>query len=335
MLSRVADSLYWMSRYMERAEDITRVLTVNFNALLDMPAQDSAASWQALVHMAGAGQRYAELYTRCTAEDVMSFLLWDEQNSDSVMACINLARENARTVREQISSEMWEQINNLYYRIKNVNRKDVLLGPIELFANVRDGSHAFQGVTHATMTHGDGFHFIQLGKHLERAAMTTRILDVKYGELIRAEEGSPQQTILLSVMMRSCSAMEAYRKQVKTLLPATAAQFLLLDRDFPRSVIFCVNSVHDALRRIHSAQTSGQRGDHMENPALRTAGRLSSELTYLELNDVLRRGVRPYLAQTLDRMHTLGDDITRSFFNAQVVLPGWQTYLQQVQQQQQ
>jgi uncharacterized alpha-E superfamily protein len=335
MLSRVADALYWMSRYMERAEDITRVLTVNFNALLDMPLQDSVASWRALIQVTGATSQYEALFDTYTAENAMTFLLWDERNLSSVMACINLARENARTVREQISSEMWEQINGVYYRIKDADRAAALRGPTELFGNVRDGSHAFQGVTHATMTHGDGFHFIQIGKHLERAETTARILDVRYGELISVEESSPLQTILLSVMLRSCSAMEAYRKQTKTLLPVGAAEFLLLNNAFPRSVVFCLNSVLDGLRRISGAEVIEGRGGQLDNAAMRSAGRLSSELTYLDLSDTLQRGLHPFLARQLEGMHALGDDITRTFFSAQVVLPGWRTYMQQVQQQQQ
>jgi uncharacterized alpha-E superfamily protein len=326
MLSRVADSLYWMARYMERAEDITRILTVNFNALLDLPPHDVAQSWQSLIEITGDIDLYLQHFEGYTARNVMSFLLWDEGNPNSVFGCINLARENARTVREQISSEMWEQINRLYFDLKEVNRSAILRGPVDLFADVRDGSHAFQGVTHATMTHGDGYHFIQLGKHLERSEKTARILDVKYAALGGLEEGSPVQTIQLSAMLRSCSAMEAFRKTAQTLQGARVVEFMLLNCEFPRTVAFCMNSVHDALKRISSS------GD---NAAMRTAGRICSDLTYLDLTEVLGDGLHDFLERIINRMNALGDDITRTFFSAQVILPGWRNYLQQVQQQQQ
>lgn len=326
MLSRVADSLYWMARYMERAEDITRILNVNFNALLDLPPHDVEASWRSLIEITGDAPLYAQRFEGHTSRNTMTFLLWDEGNPNSVFSCINQARENARTVREQISSEMWEQINRLYYQVRNVNRSAVLRGPADLFAAVRDGSHAFQGVTHATMAHSDGYHFIQLGKHLERSEKTARILDVKYAALSELEEGSPVQTIQLSAMLRSCSALEAYRKTAHTLQTSRVVEFLLLNREFPRTVIFCMNSVLDSLKRISAS---------MENPAARAAGRICSDLAYLDPVEVLGDGLHNYLERMLERMNALGDEITRTFFSAQVILPGWRNYMQQVQQQQQ
>ena len=313
---------------MERAEDITRILTVNFNALLDLPAHDMEQSWRSLIDITGDGALYAQHYQTYTAQDVMSFLLWHEDNANSVFACVNLARENARTVREQISSEMWEQINRLYYQLRDVDRRLVLRGPVELFASVRDGSHAFQGVTHATMTHSDGYHFIQLGKHLERAEKTARILDAKYAALDGLEDGSPLQTIQLSAMLRSCSAMEAYRKVAKTLQVSRVVEFLLLNREFPRTVAFCMNSVLDSLRRISDDAGGG------ENPAVRAAGRICADLAYQQIDDVMSEGLHAYLERTINRMNALGDEVTRSFFSAQIILPGWRNYLQQVQQQQ-
>ncbi len=327
MLSRVADSLYWMARYMERAEDITRILTVNFNALLDLPPHDVEQSWRSLIAITGDGALYAQHFEAYGSREVMALLLWHASNPNSVFACINQARENARTVREQISSEMWEQINRLYYQLRDVDQRRVLRGPTDLFASVRDGSHAFQGVTHATMTHGDGYHFIQLGKHLERAEKTARILDVKYAALGGLEDGSPLQTIQLSAMLRSCSAMEAHRKVAKTLQVGRVVEFLLLNRQFPRTVMFCMTSVLDALRRISA--------EGEENPAVRAAGRIVADLTYQQIDDVMSEGLHAYLERTINRMNALGDEVTRSFFSAQIILPGWRNYLQQVQQQQQ
>jgi uncharacterized alpha-E superfamily protein len=332
VLSRVADSLFWMSRYMERAEDITRILTVNFNALLDLPTHDVERSWESIVSITGDEDGYRNQHDAYNAENVMSYLLWHDNNPNSVQTCVNLARENARAVRDQISSEMWEQINALYYALREVRPDNVLRRPTDFFTLVRDGSHAFQGVTHATMTHGDGFHFIQMGKHLERAEKTARILDVKYAALDGLEEGSPVQSIQLSAMLRSCSAMEAYRKYARTLQAWRVVEFLLLNPDFPRTVVFCMRSVNDALRAIANDPTA--RTSQREHPALRAAGKISSNLVYVELEHLLNGGLHRFLAQLLEQTNALGDDITRTFFSAQVILPGWRSYAQQIQQQQ-
>jgi uncharacterized alpha-E superfamily protein len=325
MLSRVADSLYWMSRYMERAEDVTRVLTVTFNALLDTQVDGGQSAWASLIAVIGDEEGYRKHFDTYTAAHVMAYLLWHEGNPNAVFTCINLARENARTVREQISSEVWEQINGLYYALRETKPDAILRSPVDFFTLVRTGSHAFQGVTHATMPHGEGFHFIQVGSHLERAEKTARILDVLYATLDGLEDGSPAQTIQLSVMLRSCSAMEAYRKAAKTLHPWRVAEFLLLNRDFPRSVMFCMNQTLQGLRAVT------ETGEH---PAVRTAGRICADLDFLELDSVFQTGLHGYLDRLVHRINQLGDDVTRSFFSAQIILPGWRSYTQQIQQQQ-
>src|SRR5258705_4000059 len=175
MLSRAAESLYWMARYIERAEDLTRLLAVNFNALLDTQPEEAGQGWQPLIAIAGDEKVFGEAYDEVTAQTVIEFFLWNPLNPNAVTACINRARENARSVREQISSEIWEHINRLYFLVRDVKRRAVLASPSDFFNQVRDGSHAFQGITTATLTHGEPYHFIQLGLHLERADKTARI----------------------------------------------------------------------------------------------------------------------------------------------------------------
>jgi uncharacterized alpha-E superfamily protein len=332
MLSRVADSLYWMSRYMERAEDITRFLTVNFHALLDLPSQDVEASWQPIVAVTGDEDLYLQTFPEYTTRHVIEFLLWHPNNPNAVMACINRARENARTVREQISSEMWEQINKLYFLIKDVNKSAVLRGPHEFFGQVRDGSHAFQGVTHATMPHSDGYHFIHLGKHLERADKTIRILDVKYATLGALDESSSTAQMQLLAMLRSCSALEAYRKVAQQLQTWRVVDFLLLNETFPRSARFCSRSCLDAVNVIGRIEDAS-RNSQQSGPA-RVFGRLCAELDYLDIRDVLGQGVHPYLDQLEQRLNQAGDEITTYYFSMQVSLPGAKRSVQQIQQQQ-
>lgn len=326
--------MYWMARYMERAEDITRFLTVNFHALLDLPGQDLNLSWQPIVRVTGDEDLYEQVYgTKYTTRNVMEFLLWHPANPNAVMTCINHARENARGVREQISSEMWEQINRMYFLIKEVNHSRVLRGPHEFFGQVRDGSHAFQGVTHATMPHGDGYHFIQLGKHLERAEKSARILDVKYAALGLLEEGSPAAQMQLLAMLRSCSALEAYRKHAKVLQTWRVVDYLLLNNIFPRSVRFCLESCLNAVDTINTFEDAGRNGGQA-GPA-RLFGRMCAELEYTDIREVLGNGVHEYLDHLVQRLNYAGDEITTHFFSMQVILPGVKRTVQQVQQQQQ
>jgi uncharacterized alpha-E superfamily protein len=334
MLSRVADAMYWMARYMERAEDITRFLTVNFHALLDLPGQDVSLSWQPIVRVTGDEDLYEQVYgMQYTTRNVMEFLLWHPANPNAVMTCINRARENARGVREQISSEMWEQINKMYFHIKGVNHGAVLRGPHEFFGQVRDGSQAFQGVTHATMPHGDGYQFIQLGKHLERADKSARILDVKYAALGQLEEGSPAAQMQLIAMLRSCSALEAYRKHAKVLQTWRVVDYLLLNRIFPRSVRFCLDSCLNSVNAINTFEETGRQAA-LSGPA-RLFGRMCADLEYVDIRDVLGNGVHEYLDQLAQRLNHAGDEITTHFFSSQVILPGAKRSVQQVQQQQQ
>ena len=331
MLSRVAESLYWMSRYIERAEDITRILSVNFHALLDMRLEDLQRGWGPLIAISGDEALFRQHFQAYNGQTVSEFLLWHPANPNAVMACIARARENARSVREQISSEMWEHINRLYHLVRGVNRTAVLRGPHEFFSQVRDGSQAFQGVADATMTHGEAYEFIQLGRFLERAEKTCRILDVKYAAITVLPEGSPDAALQLVAMLRSCSAFEPYRKQHASQLQAwRVAEYLLLSQEFPRAALFCLKRCQRAIGLISADETGRQLGP-ARNPH-RTLGRLCSELEYLDIHDVLEERMHPFLTRLLKQMNLAGDEITKAYFNAQVILPSPKR--QQSQQQQ-
>ncbi len=331
MLSRVAESLYWLSRYIERAEDMTRILAVNFHALLDMPPESTRAGWEAIIAITGDATYYGEAFGQeFSPRAVTDFMLWHAENPDSVLACITQARENARGVREQISVEMWEHINRLYYFVKDVNRADVLRSPNEFFRQVRDSSQAFQGITDATLSHDEPYQFIQIGKFLERADKTVRILDVKYASLYKLPEGTPAANLQLIAMLRSCSALEPFRKSYASQMQAwRVAEFLLLNRLFPRAVFFCVERCLQGL-----ASVAGEQPHLAQTPdrAQRTLGRLGAELDYLDIRDILDDRMDPYLNQLLARLNSVDEDITRTYFNTQVVLPGRKP--QQAQQQQ-
>ena len=331
MLSRVAESLYWMARHIERAEDLTRLLAVNFNALLDTQPEFALQGWQPLVTMTGDEKLFTETYGAATAQSVMEFMLWSPLNPNAVTACINRARENARSVREQISSEMWEHINRLYFLIGNANRSTVLSSPAEFFAQVRDGSQAFQGITSATLTHGEPYQFIQLGTLLERADKTARILNAKYIYIERLPRDSAETSLQLIALLRSCSAFEPFGRAAKGGMNIElVVNYLLLDHAFPRAVLFCLNNSLAALEIIGDNDNTNAYLKTF-NPR-RTLGRVSADLEYLDIHEVLGEGMDPYLQQLLLRFNTIGDDITRAYFNTRVILPDSRPQQQQQQQ---
>jgi uncharacterized alpha-E superfamily protein len=331
MLSRVAESLYWMARYVERAENMTRALAVNYYARLE--AQPGGElSWQGVVAVSGDDELYRSTFADWSDASVADFLLWHSDNPNAVASCVARARENARSVREQISSEMWEHLNRLYfYLTQDVDRGSVVRGPYELFQSVRDGSQAFQGITAATMNHGEGYEFIQLGRYLERAAMTVRVLGVRHAEASRLAEGSAASSLHLMALLKSVSAFEAFRKgRASQLLAAAVVEFLLMSSEFPRAVRFCLQRSSDSLKAIASDTARGAaRADRVQ----RALGPLCSELQYLEVESVLGPRLEPYLEQLLLRIHKAGEEIETGYFSTQVVLPGPRG--QQAQQQQQ
>ena len=331
MLSRVAESLYWMSRYIERAEDLTRLLAVNFNSLLDLRAGDAQRAWQSLVKATGDDALFAELHEEANAQSVTQFMVWEPLNPNSVTACIIRARENARGVREQITSEMWEGLNRLYFLTRNVERPSLLTNPAEFFRLLRDRAQAFQGITAATMSHGEPYRFIQLGLYFERADKTARILDGKYLYLNQLPEGSAETSLQLIALLRSCSAFEPYRRasagQINVI---NVVEYLLLNREFPRAVLFCLNSCLQTLDRIGEEVTASPRS----NPTRRALGRLAADLDYLDIQEVLGENIDPFLSRFLVRLNSIGDEISRLYFNTSVILPDERPRQQQQQQQQ-
>jgi uncharacterized alpha-E superfamily protein len=329
MLSRVAESLYWMSRYIERAENLTRALAVNFYARLEaQPGGET--SWQGVVALTGDEALYRETFPEWSDANVAEFLLWHPANPNAVAACMARARENARSVREQISSEMWEHLNRLYfYLVRDVDRAAVACGPHEIFRQVRDGSQAFQGITAATMNHGEGYEFMQLGRYLERAAMTVRLLAVRYEEASRLIEGTAASSLHLMAMLKSVSAFEAFRKVQASMLQSSAVvEFLLMSPEFPRAVRFCLQRAADALKAISADPRRGAvRGDRVQ----RALGPIRADLEYLDIDSVLGERLTPYLDNMLTRIHKAAAEIETTYFSTQVLVAGPRA--QQAQQQ--
>jgi len=307
MLSRVADSLYWMSRYIERAENDARILDVNLQLLLDLGGEtDAMQHWAPVIASLEETELFDSLYKKADERSVIEFLSLRKKNPNSILSCLTLARENARTTREQISSEMWEQINRLYLFVQSENAQRLLFAsPHEFFKRIVTGSHLFQGITDATMTHGEGWDFIRIGALLERADYTSRILDVKYHILLPSGEdvGGNVDTIQWMAVLKSCSALEAYCKlYVSQVTPWKVAEFLITHHQFPRSIRYCIDSLDAVLHRI-----SGVDENLYANEAERLSGRLRSDVDFVTIGEIFKFGLHEYLEAIQKRLVEVSD----------------------------
>ncbi len=311
MLSRVAESIYWMSRYVERAENVARFLDVNLNLMLDAPVV-GAQQWQPLVNTTGDHEDFEERYGAATEAGVIKFLTLDAENPNSIFSCLHAARENARSIREIISSEMWEQLNTCYLKVRTaVNEGRPVDRPQDFCEAIKQASHLFAGLTEATMTRNEAWHFLQLGKLLERADKTSRMLDVKYYILLRSasDVGSPIDEIQWAAVLRSASAFEMYRKRHGRIDPAHIVQFLLLDAGFPRAARFCLNSARESLHAITGTPAGGFR-----NAPEKLFGQLCSDLAYTQVEEVIQGGLHEYLDVFQTRMNRVSAGIYEEFF---------------------
>ena len=263
MLSRVANSIYWMARYIERAENTARFVDVAEQMTLGRGdgVDRASAEWSPLISAIADDETFAEAYGEVTPEKVARFLLLDPENPNSVLSCVSAARENARTVREVTSSEMWNEINRLYHRLRSASDLSGTSHAINLCEATKAGSLAFQGITAATLARGTGWDFLKLGTMLERADKTSRLLDVKYYLLLPTVEhvGSPLDQVQWSALLRSVSSLEMYRQRFGAITPQNVVRFLVLDEYFPRSLLFCLFEAQTALDQI-VRDAPGDRG---------------------------------------------------------------------------
>jgi uncharacterized alpha-E superfamily protein len=301
MLSRDADSIYWMSRYVERAEHVARVLWVNSHLLIDVGelAPDlQQRQWQSVLTIMRAGELPAVVggegvgTEAAVAQKIAQHMTFNAENPNSLFSCISKARENARSVRETISAEMWENLNTLYWTLNDAPaRFDE--APDDFYRQVIYGSMLFQGLTDQTLPHDQRWHFAQLGKYLERIEVTSRIIEVKFTILRAAEPKleTPIRNIHWMSMLRSCCSIEAYRRNnIGDMDPLRVATFLILEPDFPRSIHFAVTQAYQAISAVRS-----EIDPRSIDPAEKTLGRLKAQLDYAERGEITRQGVPQYL----------------------------------------
>ncbi len=312
MLSRVADSIYWMARQVERAESVARFIDVNLQLNIDMP-EESPTQWESLIYTTGDHEEFFKRHKTANRETVIEFLTFDRQNTNSILSCVRFARENCRSVREIVSSEMWFQLNTFYLMLMASDaRQRAMESPDEFFNAIRTASHLFNGLTYGTMSHGEAWHFARMGAMLERADKATRILDVKYYLLLpeSTDVGSTIDDIQWSAVLKSCSGFEMYRKRHHRILPDRVVDFLLLDREFPRAVHHCVQKADESLHAI-----TGTAAGSFRNPVEKQLGQLRAELAYAQVNEVLKDGLHEFLDALQTQLNLIGDGIFETFFS--------------------
>lgn len=319
MLSRVAESLYWMSRYVERAENLARIVDVNSQAMLDLPYDDSQkleSDWSPILVSLGEDEAYAASGRDIGRMSVTNFLLFEREHPNSIVSCFSAARENARTARPDISGEMWEQINRSYLWFTSEGADAVFQrNHYEFFQQIKEVSQLFQGITDSSMTHGEGWEFIQLGKFIERADKTSRVLDEKYHIVRRADDKGQVETLQWSAVLRSCSARQAYqRAYVAAVKPELVTELLLLSATFPRSVRYCVEEIDRSLRVI-----SGVKRGHFTNPAEKFTGQLLSELCFSEIEDIYAHGLHDAIDHIQLQLNDIGEAIFRTYIDPPLV----------------
>ena len=325
MLSRTADHLFWMARYVERAENTARMLDVNLQtSLLPQPEKDAEDGWRAQLGISELKDAYDKGHGTkpgaLTAKRVIDFMVRDLTNPSSILSCIRNARENARAVRGSLTTEVWETSNTTWLDLNNLlTGKTLERDPAEFFEWVKFRSHLSRGVMIGTMLKDEAFHFARLGTFLERADNTARILDVKYhgmaelGRLVeptsveRTEErvGAHRDFYYWAAVLRSVSAFEIYRKVYRDVItPARVAELMILRPDMPRSLSACVNEVVLNLQQVRNEQSPDTE---------RRAGMLRAELQFGRIDDILQTGLHAWLTNFLERVNDIGTRISRNF----------------------
>jgi uncharacterized alpha-E superfamily protein len=331
MLSRVADSLYWMSRYLERAEHTARLLDVNLNLMLDESPTSADHRWLRLLAALGKPRR---VKWEGNPYDLTHALTFDTANKTSVLSCIIKARENARHVREQISTEQWHRLNSLYLEVTRPDLRTLMQAeaqqatgdaPAAFLQQVMEAVHQFQGVTDSTMSHGEGWHFIQVGRFLERATATAILLEAYHPDTWAlperdTEANESNEYLEWMGLLRSATAFEAYCKvYTADLTPERILEFLLLDSEFPHSLRFSIESLDTALEAIQDA-SGGTRAEQLH----RIAGRLSASLSYASVDEILAGDVVAYLRNIQQQCQTIHESIYRLYvdYSIQAALAG-------------
>ncbi len=361
MLSRIAESLYWIGRYVERAEDTARITDVNYHHTLGMGASPEdevrrEQQWRALLAIVGDEQRFRDTYGDVSEDSVPAYLTFDTANPNSIISCVALAREQAGAMRHEIASEMWEALNRFHLRLQQ-RRDDQSPGSgmenaHAFYRSVVEFSHLFQGVTDSTMPREEGWYFLQAGKFLERAEKTARALDVKFHLLVADATtdvpvsgprfvaaardvdfedvpGDPHQWL---AVLRSLSAYEAYHKLYRSAVrPRSVIEMLILSPVFPRSIRFAIGEVEASLAAIgaYRSYEPGYVGDVLAHRSVmgateeaeRAVGRMRSQLAYGLVDEIFELGLHVFLLELQRSCFRIGEHIQSQYFAPRILRP--------------
>lgn len=308
MLSRNADSLYWMARYAERAEHGARLLRVRHEAMVEQGDLESSEGWRRTLYgMADVAPEDPSADPR----DITYRVAFDRENPSSMISAIIAARDNARQVREQISTEMWEHINRLYLKVINLDFEALWTNsPVDVFIDIGEALWTLQGVTNSTMRHGEGFDFIELGQYTERAQLVARLLDVYFSP--PQDDGpklaTPGYFDLIS-LLKQCTGFEAYCKvYTAQIAPRKIAEFLIFDAEFPHSVRFAVDKVQSALSQVAQGAPQTRRA-----AVARQAGKLKAFVDFGSMDEIIASGIAPFLTSVLKQCEVIHGSVYSTF----------------------
>jgi len=313
MLSRVAESIFWVSRYIERAENIARFIDVNVRLTLDVP-MDIKLQWEPMINITGDREIFSQQYEVVDQDNVIEFLVFNRNYANSIITCVNNARENSRSVRAIIPTEMWQCLNEFHlFLVAPIAVGEAISSPSSFFSKIKNYSQLFVGIAETTMPHNEGWHFLRMGRLLERADKISRLLDVKYFIILPQVEyiGTAYDNIHWAALLRSASALDMYRKRYHEISPANILQFLLFNPDFPRSIKHCLRICDTSLHEISNTPVG-----NYSNEAERRLGILRSEVEYSDVSDIMRGGLHEYLDSFQEKLNNVGNAIYDSFFAA-------------------
>ncbi len=324
MISRVAESCFWLNRYVERVEVLARMLSVNLSFQLDVAMAD-AERWRPLVIVTGQEEdfvRRIDAGKLDDAEAVQEYLTWDEENPASLASSLRFARENARTIRETITLEMWEALNDLWVWLAEPAARKLYRSDRQAFyLRLRNQCWLFHGIAHATMLHEDPFEFMRLGTSLERAGQTARLLDIKHHSIgpTRPGEESPLEAAHWIATLRFCSGAETFVKREDRILGGRAvADFLLFDPTFPRSVI------HNLLRaRNFLGLVRPGRGDTRGSASEAIVAKTLDELQAHDVDSVLERGLHEVVTHLVNATAEICETVRVEFFDPVLLTASW------------
>jgi uncharacterized alpha-E superfamily protein len=316
MLSRVAENLFWMSRYLERAENVARLLDVGLYLELDSPkltVENGSAPVEIALKILACSDAFRSAHAAADRNAVLGFLTFDRTNPQSILSMIALARENARGTQESLGVDAWIEVNRLYLYLSGRRAQARFeSSPSRFYTTIKQACILFDGLIQNTLARDEVYHFLQLGRYIERVDLMGRILHAK---CYSHAQGMPDADLALRLvrwtgLLRSCSAYGAYlRVERDRVEPVGVIRFLVLNQDFPRAIRFCVARCRESLQEI-----AGSDDDEYRSEAARLLGRLDSELRYIDVAEIFERGLLPFLEGIQTTCHKVGHEIQRSFF---------------------